>query len=86
MLDLSDRIIQASPAAALRAPNGNRRWHAPRRLLQLALGALLVALPLTDGLRLDVRQDEFYFAWHRMAAHDLFLLFWVSMLGTALHW
>ena len=41
-----------------------------------------MALPLTNGLRLDVRRDVFYFAWHRMAAHDLFLLFWVAMLGV----
>ncbi len=45
-------------------------------------GVLLVILPLTNGLRLDVRRDEFYFAWHRMAAHDLVLLFWVAMLGV----
>lgn len=43
---------------------------------------LLVALPLTNGLRLDVRAGVFYFAWHRMAAHDLLLLFWVAMLGV----
>ena len=50
--------------------------------MQVLCGVLLVALPLTNGLRLDVRRDEFYFAWHRMAAHDLFLLFWVAMLGV----
>ena len=52
--------------------------------MQLVVGALFVALPLTNGLRLDVRAQTFYFAWHKMAAHDLFLLFWVSMLGVAL--
>ena len=82
MIDLTDRLIQTPTLT--RAPNGNVKWHAPRRLLQLACGALLVALPLTNGLRLDMRRDEFYFAWHKMAAHDLFLLFWVSMLGVAL--
>lgn len=51
-------------------------------MLQVLCGVLLVALPLTNGLRLDIRRDEFYFAWHRMAAHDLFLLFWVAMLGV----
>lgn len=45
-------------------------------------GILLVALPLTNGLRLDVRAHLFYFAWHKMAAHDLLLLFWVAMLGV----
>ena len=84
MLDLTDRILQTQPPTAFRAPNGAAKRHAPRRLLQLALGALLVVLPLTNGLRLDLRRDEFYFAWHKMAAHDLFLLFWVSMLATAL--
>ena len=82
MIDLTDRLIQTPTLT--RAPNGNVKWHAPRRLLQLLCGALLVVLPLTNGLRLDLRRDEFYFAWHKMAAHDLFLLFWVSMLGTAL--
>ncbi len=82
MIDLTDRLIQTPTLT--RAPNGNAKWHAPRRLLQLLCGALLVALPLTNGLRLDMRRDEFYFGWHKMAAHDLFLLFWVSMLGTAL--
>ena len=82
MIDLTDRLIQTPTLT--RAANGNVKWHAPRRLLQLLCGALLVVLPLTDGLRLDLRRDEFYFAWHKMAAHDLFLLFWVSMLGVAL--
>ena len=82
MIDLTDRLIQTPTLT--RAPNGNVKWHAPRRLLQVLCVALLVALPLTDGLRLDLRRDEFYFAWHKMAAHDLFLLFWVSMLGVAL--
>ena len=82
MLDLTDRIIQTPTLT--KAANGNRKWHAPRRLLQALCGVLLVALPFTNGLRLDLRRDEFYFAWHKMAVHDLFLLFWVSMLGTAL--
>ena len=82
MIDLTDRLIQ--PVTLTRAANGNIKWHALRRVLQLLCGVLLVALPLTNGLRLDLRRDEFYFAWHKMAAHDLFLLFWVSMLGVAL--
>lgn len=82
VIDISERIVQ-SPAHPLHAPNGNLRWHPLRRGLQVACGVLLIALPLTNGMRLDVRRDEFYFAWHRMAAHDLFLLFWVSMLGVA---
>jgi len=87
MLDLTDRILQPQSvvrkATPFRAANGNIQWHLPRRILQLLCGALLVALPLTNGLRLDVRRDEFYFAWHKMAAHDLFLLFCVSMLGAS---
>jgi cytochrome c oxidase accessory protein FixG len=47
-------------------------------------GALLIALPLTNGVRLDCRAGIFYFAWHRMAAHDLVLWFWICMLGTML--
>ena len=82
MIDLTDRLIQTP--TPLRASNGRVKWHGPRRLLQILCGTLLVALPLTNGLRLDLRRDEFYFAWHQMAAHDLFLLFWVSMLGVAL--
>ncbi len=87
MLDLTDRLIQTptlQKPTPLRAANGNLRWHVPRRLLQILCGILFVALPLTNGLRLDVRQDEFYFAWHKMAAHDLFLLMWVAFLGIAL--
>ena len=83
MQDLTDRIIQTVPnSAPRRRPAG--RLHAPRRIGQLLLGALFVLLPLTKGLRLDVRRDTFYFAWHKMAAHDLYLLFWVSMLAVAL--
>ena len=87
MLDLTDRILQPKPSrtpSLTRAANGNVKWHAPRRLLQVGCGALLVALPFTDGLRLDLRRDEFYFAWHKMAGHDLFLLLWIALLGTAL--
>ncbi|MDQ2798392.1 MAG: 4Fe-4S binding protein, partial [Armatimonadota bacterium] len=82
MMDLTDRLIQTPTLT--RAANGNVKWHVPRRILQVLCGALLVALPLTNGLRLDIRRDQFYFAWHKMAAHDLYLLFWVSMLGVAL--
>ena len=81
MIDLSARIIQPT-RTPLTAPNGSRRLHPLRRAVQVLCGVLLVALPLTNGLRLDVRRDEFYFAWHRMATHDLFLLFWVAMLGV----
>lgn len=81
MIDLSERIIQTASKPPRPAP-GVSRWHSWRRALQILCGVLLVALPLTNGLRLDVRRDEFYFAWHRMAAHDLFLLFWVAMLGV----
>ena len=89
MLDLTDRILQTPPLTPrpptwTRAANGRVKWHGGRRALQLVVGALFVALPLTNGLRLDVRAQTFYFAWHKMAAHDLFLLFWVSMLGVAL--
>ncbi len=82
MLDLTDRIIQTPTLT--QAANGNLKWHAPRRLLQILCGLLLVVLPFTNGLRLDLRRDEFYFAWHKMAGHDLFLLLWVALLGTAL--
>ena len=83
MQDLSDRIIQPPRREApKRAPRRVGRLHGPRRIGQLVLGALFVLLPLTNGLRLDVRRDTFYFAWHKTAAHDLFLLFWVSMLGV----
>ena len=85
MQDISDRIIQPCPTTApKRAPRPVGRLHAPRRMGQIVLGALFVVLPLTNGLRLDVRRDTFYFAWHKMAAHDLYLLFWVSMLAVAL--
>ena len=81
VIDLSERIIQPIPVPP-RAPTGGLRWHPWRRAMQVLCGVGLVVLPLTDGLRLDVRRDEFYFAWHRMAAHDLVLLFWVAMLGV----
>ena len=87
MLDLTDRIIQPKPVQTptlMRAANGNLKWHVPRRLLQVLCGVGLVVLPFTNGLRLDLRRDEFYFAWHKMAGHDLFLLLWVALLGTAL--
>ena len=80
MIDLTDRLIQTP--TVFHAPNGGTKWHPGRRALQVLCGFLLVALPLTNGLRLDARRDQFYFAWHRMAAHDLYLLFWVVMLGV----
>ena len=82
MLDLTDRIIQTPTLT--RAANGSIKWHTPRRLLQVLCGVLLVVLPFTNGLRLDLRRDEFYFGWHKMAGHDLFLLLWIALLGTAL--
>ncbi len=81
MIDLSSRIIQPAPPPRVSAKTP-ARWHPLRRVLQVLCGLLLVALPLTNGLRLDVRQGVFYFAWHKMAAHDLMLLFWVAMLGV----
>lgn len=80
MIDLSDRIIQTPTVT--RAPNGHLRWHWGRRTLQVLCGLALVVLPLTNGLRLDVRRGEFWFAWHKMAAHDVFLWFWVALLGV----
>jgi polyferredoxin len=85
MIDLTHRVIQTPRTPTpTRAVRGGVRWHVPRRALQVLVAVLLAALPLTNGLRLDLRRGEFYFAWHRMAAHDLFLLFWVSMLGVSL--
>lgn len=75
-IDLTDRIIQPAPAPK------KGRWNPWRRVAQILCGVLLVALPLTNGMRLDVRRHEFYFAWHRTAAQDLLMLFWVSMLAT----
>src|SRR6187402_47519 len=76
-IDLTHRIIQPSPPPA-KTPS-SVRWHPWRRAMQVALGILLVVLPLTDGLRLDVREQVFYFGWHRMAAHDIMLLFWIGI-------
>ncbi len=81
MIDLSSRIIQPN-RPPLPAPKLWTHWHPRRRALQVLCGILLVMLPLTNGLRLDVRAHVFYFAWHKMAAHDLMLLFWVAMLGV----
>ncbi len=78
MIDLSDRIIQTPTVT--RAPNGHVRWHWGRRALQMVCGLLLVVLPLTNGLRLDMRRGDFWFAWHQMAAHDVFLWFWAALL------
>ena len=86
MLDLTDRIIQNKPTQTptlTRIANGNWKWHAPRRLLQVLCGIALVLLPFTNGLRLDLRRDEFYFAWHKMAGHDLFLLLWIATWDCA---
>lgn len=75
-IDLSHRIIQDRPPTP---KPSSIRWHPWRRALQVALGVLLVVLPFTNGLRLDVRAGVFYFAWRRMAAHDVMLLFWVGV-------
>jgi len=79
-IDISHRIIQSPPKDG-RAKVSNVRWHTWRRLLQVACGIAFVALPLTNGLRLDLREGSFYFAWHRIAVQDLALVFWVGFLG-----
>lgn len=80
-IDISHRIIQPSPPSG-RQKVSKVRWHFWRRSLQIVSGILFVALPFTDGLRLDIRRGIFYFAWHRMALQDLAVLFWVAMLGV----
>jgi polyferredoxin len=78
-IDISNRIIQTpTPSNDVH----KLRWKPWRRAAQILSGILLVALPLTNGMRLDLRTWEFYFAWHKMAVHDLIMLFWISMLGV----
>jgi cytochrome c oxidase accessory protein FixG len=82
-IDLSHRIIQDSPTPNATGPNLSAlRWHPWRRMLQVLCGVLLVVLPLTDGLRLDVRRQVFYFLWHRTGVADTYLLMWVALLGV----
>lgn len=79
-IDISHRIIQPSAN-----DGGGRvskvRWHTWRRLLQVICGIAFVALPLTNGLRLDIHQGLFYFAWRKIAVQDMTLVFWVGFLG-----
>lgn len=76
-IDLSHRIIQDAPPP--KTPVSAVRWHPWRRLLQVVLGILLVILPFTNGLRVDVVAGAFYFAGHRMASHDMLLMFWIGV-------
>jgi polyferredoxin len=55
--------------------------HPWRRVSQVLCGILFVILPFTNGMRLDVRREVFYFAWRRMAGQDLFPLFCLAILG-----
>lgn len=80
VFDLSDRIIQG-PSAPIGPPPSRVRWHPWRRLLQVLCGVLMVALPLTNGLRADVRHGVFYLAGQRMTTGDAMMVFWVGMLG-----
>ena len=78
MIDLSDRIIQ--PTLPPKSPS-NVRWHPWRRFLQVLCGILLVGLPLTNGLRADVRSGVFYLFWHQTRLSDTMLIFWLGMLA-----
>lgn len=78
MIDLTDRIIQ--PAPAPKKPS-DLRWHPWRRFLQILCGVLLVAFPLTNGFRADVRAGVLYFGWHHARLTDTMLLFWIGMLA-----
>lgn len=77
MIDLTDRIIQDLPP---KKPS-DVRWHTWRRALQVVCGVLLVVLPLTNGLRADVRAGVFYFGWHQARLGDTMFLFWIGMLA-----
>jgi polyferredoxin len=77
VIDLTDRIIQP---VAPKKPS-DVRWHPWRRWLQVLCGVLLVALPLTNGLRADVRSGVLYFGWHEARLSDTMLIFWIGMHG-----
>lgn len=76
MIDLTDRIIQPPT----KEPS-NVRWHPWRRFLQVLCGILLVGLPLTNGLRADVRSGVFFILGHQIRMSDTILVFWLSMLA-----
>lgn len=76
-IDLTHRIIQP-----IRLVPNKVRWHPWRRFLQVLCGVVAVALPLTNGLRLDFVSHTFYFLWHPLAASDMIVLFWASILAV----
>ena len=83
VIDLSERILQSPPSCASHPAKGSAPAPLLRRTLQVLCGVVLVALPLTNGLRLGRAGGScFTSLWHRMAAHDLVLLFWAAMLGV----
>jgi cytochrome c oxidase accessory protein FixG len=75
-IDLSDRIIQP--------PKEPLRLHPIRRIVQLAVGAGIIILPLVNGLRVDVTSGYFWLLGQRFTAQNIILLFYACALGVLL--
>jgi len=74
-IDLTDRIIQPPPKKAV-------KLHPLRRLAQVALGVLLVVLPLINWLRVDVTRGRFWILGQSFTAQNMILLFYICALGA----
>jgi cytochrome c oxidase accessory protein FixG len=68
-IDLSDRIIQPLPKKAL-------KLHPLRRLLQVALGVVTVLLPITNCLRVDIPDGNFWLFGQSFTAQNMILVFY----------
>jgi NAD-dependent dihydropyrimidine dehydrogenase PreA subunit len=76
-IDLTDRIIQEPPRKAV-------KLHPIRRVSQIALGAILALLPLTNGFRIDVTSGRFWLLGQSLTVHSIFLLFYGLAIGAVL--
>ena len=72
-IDISDRIIQP------KSGKGVVKLHPWRRALELALGAVVVGLPLCNGLRADLSTGKIFILGQQLGAQRLFVLVYAAL-------
>jgi len=76
-IDLTDRIIQPPPKNIV-------RLHPLRRIAQVALGVVLVLLPLVNWLRVDMPAGRFWLFGQSFTAQNIIILFYGCAVGAVL--
>jgi ferredoxin len=76
-IDLTSRIIQPKIKPAM-------RLHPIRRAVQLIGAAVIVLLPITNGMRVDVTSGFFWVLGQRYTSQNVILLFFACAIGVVL--